>query len=377
MLLLRELRFEGEMCTGCSLCEKVCPNSAIQVLRDGDRFEVVVNDNCTLCGLCSDFCFYGAIHVVRDGETGSAYMRTFREELGFRKVDVDMSKCVYCGLCMESCPRNAIKVKRELDLSKIRGGRIEFRDRESCIECRLCVINCPTKAVRLEKGAPVINEDRCIYCEICSWVCPRSVIHIHCDSCRFQPERREIISGNVIVNEDLCSMCGICSEVCPENAITVTRLLEGKQHFDREKCYGFDCSICANICPNMAIHYSYTPEKNVEFSERCNYCGACEKFCPGDAIRIERWLSSELGIISLPSDINRRIGADRSKKAEVDEFCSGCGICESYCPLIKRGITMELSDGKLRPVDASKCTMCGLCAEGCPVESIRLREFGA
>ena len=315
--------------------------------------------------------------MVRDGETGSAYTRTFREELGFRKVDVDLSKCVYCGLCMEACPRNAIKVKRELDLSKIRGGRIGFKNKESCIECRLCVISCPTKAVRLEKGAPVINEERCIYCEICSWVCPRSVIHVHCDSCRFQPERRDIMVGEVIVNEDYCSMCGICSEVCPENAITVTRLLEGEQHFDKERCYGFECSICSNICPNMAIYYSYTPEKNVVFSERCNYCGACEEFCPGNAIKIERQLSSDLAIISLPSDINRRIGAETSKKAEVDEFCSGCGICESYCPLIKRGISMELADGKLRPVDVSSCTMCGLCAESCPVESIRLREFGA
>lgn len=322
---------------GCTLCEKVCPNGAIQIFRNGSFFEADVNDSCTHCGLCSDFCFYGAIRVVRDGETGSSLMRAFREELGFRKVEVDMDSCVYCGLCMESCPRNAIRVKRELDLSKIRGGKIELRGKENCIECRLCVINCPTKAVRLERGAPVINEDRCIYCEICSWVCPRSVIHIHCDSCRFQPERKEIIVGDVIVSEDSCSMCGICSEVCPENAITVTRLLEGKQHFDRSRCYGLECLICFSVCPNMAIQYTYTPEKNVVFNERCNYCGACEEFCPGSAIRIERKLSTQLSIVPLPSDINRS-RAITAKEAEVDEFCSRCGICESYCPLIKEGL---------------------------------------
>ncbi len=375
MRLLQGLSFRGEICTGCGLCEIVCPNNAIQIFRDNRKFDVRVNDNCSLCGLCSDFCFYGAIQVIRNGDSGSIYSEIFQEEFGFKKVDVDKDRCVYCGLCMEFCPRDAIKVKRELDLSKIRGGWIELRDKERCIECRLCVINCPTKAVRLEKGAPTINGDKCIYCEICSWVCPRSVIHIHCDSCRFQPARKEIIRGEVVVDGDLCSMCGICSEVCPENAIHVSKLLSGVQHFDKEQCFGFDCSICMNVCPNMAIHYTYSPDKNVVFTERCNLCGACERFCPGNAIKIDRKLAAELSVVPLPVDLNKKVETRRLRQIKVDQFCSGCGICESYCPQIKRGITMEISNGKLRPVDASSCTMCGLCAESCPVESISLREY--
>ncbi|AGK60449.1 formylmethanofuran dehydrogenase, subunit F [Archaeoglobus sulfaticallidus PM70-1] len=360
-----ELYFSGELCRGCQICTSVCPRNAISVFRDDGGFTAEVGDNCNLCGTCSDFCPYGALAVKRDGKKG-IFTEILKKELEFEKVSVDDSKCTYCGLCMQNCPHDAISVKRKLNIGKIRGGKIEIRD--GCINCRLCVMFCPTKAISVS-DRPEINEDRCIYCEICSAVCPKDVISVHCDSCRLQASN--VLEGRVEVDESRCATCGICAEVCPENAIRVNRLFKGRQHFKAEKCYGLDCSICKEICPNLAIQYRYTPEKEVIFLDRCNFCGVCENSCPAGAIEIERELSDDVNLLEIHLN-----GKKVNKKSviAVNDNCFGCGICSSLCPLIKGGLTIDLAHGKAVVVDSSACTACGVCSSNCPAGAITIRE---
>jgi 4Fe-4S ferredoxin len=255
---------------------------------------------------------------------------------------------------------------RYVDLKKLRRGSIEIT--EGCIDCRLCVENCPTKAVKIYHGKPVIDESRCIYCEICSRICPMDVIDIRCDSCRIISEAQNAVSGEVYVDEASCSMCGICTEVCPVDAIKVTKLFEGEQKWSRERCFA-ECTVCRDVCPNEAISYYYEPAKVVVFSDRCNFCGACERYCPGKAIEINRKLSEELEVEF------RKIARDSVKVIKVNEYCIGCGICESTCPLSKDGKTIEIAGGSVVTRESAHCTACGLCMQNCPVGGISIVEI--
>jgi len=55
------LKIDKEKCTGCKICEKICPFGAITVIDDIAQ----VQDNCTLCGACVSQCPSGAISIER------------------------------------------------------------------------------------------------------------------------------------------------------------------------------------------------------------------------------------------------------------------------------------------------------------------------
>ncbi|MFX0048200.1 MAG: FAD-binding protein [Candidatus Hermodarchaeota archaeon] len=55
------INVDKEKCTGCGLCEKVCPFGAIIIV---DKI-AEIGDECTLCGACIDQCNVGAITIQR------------------------------------------------------------------------------------------------------------------------------------------------------------------------------------------------------------------------------------------------------------------------------------------------------------------------
>ncbi|MEA3361167.1 MAG: 4Fe-4S binding protein, partial [Thermodesulfobacteriota bacterium] len=55
------LTIDTEKCTGCKICEKICPFAAITVV---DKI-AKVKDNCTLCGACVSSCPAEAITIER------------------------------------------------------------------------------------------------------------------------------------------------------------------------------------------------------------------------------------------------------------------------------------------------------------------------
>jgi len=65
-------------CTGCTLCEKACPNATISVLNTKNIAGKKVLgkyiyriDQCTLCGLCIEACPFDAIKMSNEFEHAS------------------------------------------------------------------------------------------------------------------------------------------------------------------------------------------------------------------------------------------------------------------------------------------------------------------
>jgi NADH-quinone oxidoreductase subunit I len=80
--LIMEFGDDGHLkCSGCTMCEKACPNGAISVLpgRDANGKRVLGRylyrlSQCTLCNLCVESCRFGAIRMGQDYEL-AAYNR--------------------------------------------------------------------------------------------------------------------------------------------------------------------------------------------------------------------------------------------------------------------------------------------------------------
>ena len=76
---------QGEhKCTGCTLCEKACPNSSISILNTKTLSNKKVlgrfiwrADTCTLCGLCVEACPFDAIHIGNGFESATAHKEQF------------------------------------------------------------------------------------------------------------------------------------------------------------------------------------------------------------------------------------------------------------------------------------------------------------
>jgi len=60
-------------------------------------------------------------------------------------------------------------------------------------------------------------------------------------------------------------------------------------------------------------------------------------------------------------------GSTATGKARVaEQQCTGCGICQTFCPVGAITMTDRIV------VDQHRCTGCGLCVEACPVGALTL-----
>lgn len=257
-------------CSFCGMCAAFCPVKAVRMtVNDRDILElsefphldsnVVFNDKCLPCLLCEKACPEEAIDVqftfpkkesaapFQPGKTG--------------EIEVDMEKCSLCGLCGEFCPAFVL-VEKEAKADDL----VPFSDL-------------------------LVDKEKCDYCGICVPFCPEDAITVKGDFdeeeiTKIVPE----ITGEIKVDHDKCTRCGWCEAVCPYDAAEVTKPFGGEIELIDVKLKGCDpvgCHGCFNVCPSHA--WIIPPDKKIDVvRDFCTYCGACEKACHVEAIGVKR-----------------------------------------------------------------------------------------
>lgn len=56
---------DKEKCTGCGVCETICPNVAIEIKEfNGNKYPQVHLGKCCFCGLCAEYCPKDALKLT-------------------------------------------------------------------------------------------------------------------------------------------------------------------------------------------------------------------------------------------------------------------------------------------------------------------------
>ena len=121
-------------CLGNGDCAVVCPDHAITI----DKGVAKVNrDLCTGCGLCARTCPQRIIAVLPERQ--KVYDCCSNLERGMAVKKNCQAGCIGCSKCKQVCAFDAITMK----------GTLAVIDPAKCTKCGVCVENCPTHCLIL------------------------------------------------------------------------------------------------------------------------------------------------------------------------------------------------------------------------------------
>jgi polyferredoxin/Pyruvate/2-oxoacid:ferredoxin oxidoreductase delta subunit len=264
---------------------------------------------------------------------------------------------------------------------------LRFEATAECTQCRACTSRCTYN------GGPSSEhlKSECDLCFACVADCSEGCVDIKCGppskpAARLDLGRRQLLGTAVVglaaasfsragaqtvaqenvghgflrppgaVGEKLflsrCVRCGQCVEACPTNFIQPSLLEAGFIGLwtpvlnARTGYCVYDCNRCTKVCPSVAIKpLTLVQKKSFKMGtakinrSRClryvegGDCTVCIEKCPvpGKPLREE-----------VPVPVLQGHAGTVRHVYVVADLCTGCGICEYFCPTgASRGITVE------------------------------------
>ncbi len=270
---------------------------------------------------------------------------------------------------------------------------------ESCTGCGLCVRKCPTAAISEDPSKTVHSE--CICCLHCVEICPESAITFDAIASKAKPAcegpdltRRGIVlslgSGLItaglfrtsiaqsrphgrektVVDGELirppgalpepqflarCVRCGECMKACATNTLQPVWLQAGIEGIfspvmvPRLAACAVNCTVCGRVCPTGAIRElpliekqhakvgtAWIERRNCLVWEQDKKCLVCDECCPYNAVSFK----------PVPDRRN-------AVPFVVANRCTGCGWCETKCPVEGRSAIRVNIIGEIRLASGS------------------------
>ena len=275
--------------------------------------------------------------------------------------------------CRNLCPAGAL-----LGFAS-RRPLIRRRVDESCTECGACVRMCPTGAISSTPSETAYSE--CIVCLKCTEVCPEDSVSFSWKNSdtgvtdlAVNPTRRGIVTSlgiglvyagllrtslaqpialtkerayvdphlirppGAIPEPDFlsaCVRCGECMKACPTTTLQPIWLKAGLEGIfspimtPRLGACATGCNVCGQVCPTCAIRplslieknhakvgTAYVVRENCWVWEQDKKCLVCDEACPYNAVSFR----------PVP-------GRRNPAPFVIENQCTGCGWCETRCPV--------------------------------------------
>jgi formate hydrogenlyase subunit 6/NADH:ubiquinone oxidoreductase subunit I len=174
-----------------------------------------------------------------------------------QSLEINKTKCIGCGLCIKACPKGVL-------YSKPNEGKVRINTEDLIPE--------------------IPNPLDCSYCGTCAYVCPTSAIFLKKNNKYVRRKDIGIIAKKVVPNLNFD-----CVELTHPETKAKT-FIDGEIEVDWEKCVS--CMSCVNVCPT----HSFKKQENTDDSKKrikpvfnadtCIKCGACERACSKEAIKL-------------------------------------------------------------------------------------------
>ena len=146
----------NENCSGCMLCQRVCPVNAIS--GEKKQLHSIDANLCIDCGVCGRVC---AFNAVQDA-AGKSVEKVKRSE--WLKPIWDYDSCVACNICVMACPTGVIALQFP-NGDRRRDSLPYLQNAKNFIGCSFCADSCPTDAIMMQsvewiaKGNNTLLED--------------------------------------------------------------------------------------------------------------------------------------------------------------------------------------------------------------------------